>query len=61
MKLTIKAYAKLNLSLDIKEKLPNGYHIIETVFQSISLHFFTRMFSAFFTRSFEGGSTFPSE
>ena len=38
MKLTVKAYAKLNLSLDIKEKLPNGYHIIETVFQSISLH-----------------------
>ncbi len=38
MKMTIKAYAKLNLSLDIKEKLPNGYHIIETVFQSISLH-----------------------
>jgi len=38
MKITINAFAKLNLSLDIKDLLPNGYHIIETVFQSISLH-----------------------
>ena len=38
MKITINAFATLNLSLDIKDLLPNGYHIIETVFQSISLH-----------------------
>ncbi len=38
MKLTVKAYAKLNLTLDIQGMLPNGYHSIESVFQSISLH-----------------------
>ncbi len=38
MKITIKAYAKINLCLDIKEKLPNGYHEIETIFQSVSLY-----------------------
>jgi len=38
MKLTVKAYAKLNLTLDIQGLLPNGYHSIESVFQSISLH-----------------------
>ena len=38
MKLTVKAYAKLNLTLDILGTLPNGYHSIESVFQSVSLH-----------------------
>ena len=37
MKLTAKAYAKLNLTLDILDTMPNGYHNIETVFQSVSL------------------------
>ena len=37
MKLTKKAYAKLNLSLDVSEKLKNGYHNIESIFQSVSL------------------------
>ncbi len=37
MKLTGKAYAKLNLTLDIFGSMPNGYHNIETIFQSISL------------------------
>ena len=37
MKLTKKAYAKLNLSLDVSEKLENGYHSIESIFQSVSL------------------------
>jgi len=31
------AYAKLNLSLDIVSKMPDGYHNIKTVMQSISL------------------------
>lgn len=38
MKLTVKAFAKLNLTLDILETLPNGYHSIESIFQSVSLH-----------------------
>ena len=38
MKLTVKAFAKLNLTLDILETQPNGYHSIESIFQSISLH-----------------------
>ena len=38
MKLTKKAYAKLNLSLNVSEKLQNGYHNIESIFQSVSLY-----------------------
>ncbi|MGN1137701.1 MAG: 4-(cytidine 5'-diphospho)-2-C-methyl-D-erythritol kinase [Oscillospiraceae bacterium] len=37
-KLTAKANAKVNLTLDITEKLPNGYHSIRSVMQSVSLH-----------------------
>lgn len=33
----IKAYAKINLTLDITGKRPDGYHTIETVMQSIEL------------------------
>ena len=32
-----KAYAKLNISLDIVGKLPDGYHAMDMVFQSVSL------------------------
>lgn len=32
------AYAKINLSLDILGKLPNGYHEVQTVMQSLTLH-----------------------
>ena len=38
MKLTLKAYAKLNLMLDILSTLPNGYHDVFMVMQSVSLH-----------------------
>lgn len=34
---TYKAYAKLNLSLDITGKRPDGYHELDTIMQSISL------------------------
>ena len=34
----LKCYAKLNLSLDVTGKLPNGYHTLESVMQTISLH-----------------------
>ncbi len=37
MKLTLKAYAKLNLLLDILSALPNGYHDLFMVMQSVSL------------------------
>lgn len=33
-----KAYAKLNLSLEVGGVLENGYHLIKSVMQSISLH-----------------------
>lgn len=38
MEKTVKAYAKINLCLDILGKLPNGYHEIETVMQQIPLY-----------------------
>ncbi len=34
----VKAYAKINFYLDVIRKRPDGYHDIETIFQSISLH-----------------------
>lgn len=34
----IKAYAKINLSLDLTGRLTDGYHAIETVMQSVSLY-----------------------
>ena len=37
MKLTLKANAKLNLMLDILSALPNGYHDLFMVMQSVSL------------------------
>ncbi|MBO4869383.1 MAG: 4-(cytidine 5'-diphospho)-2-C-methyl-D-erythritol kinase [Clostridia bacterium] len=36
--LTVKAPAKLNLFLEIREKLADGYHNIESVMQSITLY-----------------------
>ncbi|MDO8588338.1 MAG: 4-(cytidine 5'-diphospho)-2-C-methyl-D-erythritol kinase [Armatimonadota bacterium] len=37
-KLTIRSFAKLNIALDVLDKRPDGYHNIESVIQSISLH-----------------------
>ena len=33
-----KAFAKINISLDIVAKMPDGYHDLKTVMQSVSLH-----------------------
>ena len=33
----IKAYAKINLGLDVVKKLPNGYHQVKMIMQSIGL------------------------
>lgn len=34
---TLPSFAKVNLTLDVRERLPNGYHLIQTVMQEISL------------------------
>ena len=34
---SLKAYAKINLSLDILGKLEKSYHAIRSVFQSVSI------------------------
>jgi 4-diphosphocytidyl-2-C-methyl-D-erythritol kinase len=36
--ITLKAYAKLNLSLDVTGKREDGYHELDTIMQSISLY-----------------------
>lgn len=36
--LTEKAYAKLNLTLDVLGKRPDGYHDLKSVMQTVSLH-----------------------
>lgn len=35
--ITLKAYAKINLALDVLGKLPNGYHQVKMVMQQINL------------------------
>ena len=37
-KMTVKAAAKINLALDVTGKLDNGYHTLESVFQSVGLY-----------------------
>ena len=34
----VKAYAKINLGLRVTAKREDGFHDIETIFQTISLH-----------------------
>ena len=36
--ITVNAYAKINLFLEVKEKLDDGYHLLESVMQSVTLH-----------------------
>ena len=38
MTASVRSYAKVNLTLDVLGKRPDGYHAIESVMQSISLH-----------------------
>ncbi len=38
MALILPAYAKLNLTLDVTARRPDGYHEIDSVMQTISLH-----------------------
>lgn len=36
--IAIQSYGKINLSIDVLEKLPSGYHRVEMVMQQIALH-----------------------
>ncbi|MDR0983670.1 MAG: hypothetical protein LBL93_01490 [Ruminococcus sp.] len=36
--MTLKAPAKINLTLDVIGKLPNGYHTIDSIFQFVSIY-----------------------
>ncbi len=38
MKVTVKAYAKINLMLDILSTLPNGYHDLFMIMQSVGIY-----------------------
>ena len=38
MKVTVRANAKLNLTLDVVGKRDDGYHLLESVMQSVSLY-----------------------
>lgn len=38
MQITRKAYAKINLGLDVLKRRPDGYHEVKMVMQTISLH-----------------------
>ena len=37
-KITLKAYAKINLGLDVIRRMENGYHEVRMVMQSIDLY-----------------------
>ena len=37
-KITLKSYAKINLSLDVLGLLPNGYHMVEMIMQQVGLY-----------------------
>lgn len=37
-RMTVRAAAKVNLALDVTGKLDNGYHTLESVFQSVGLY-----------------------
>lgn len=37
-KLTVNTSAKINLCLDITGKLPNGYHTLESIFQTVGIY-----------------------
>lgn len=36
--ITLQAHAKINLTLDVTGKLPNGYHTVKMIMQTIDLH-----------------------
>ena len=38
MEITVSAWAKLNLSLDVVKKLPSGYHDMRMIMETVELH-----------------------
>lgn len=36
--IVLRAYAKINLCLDVSGRLPNGYHKVKTVMQTVGIH-----------------------
>jgi len=36
--ISVRAYAKINLHLEVLDKLPNGYHEIDTIMQTVGLY-----------------------
>ena len=38
MKFQMKAHAKINLGLDVVGKLPNGYHEVRMVMQTVGIY-----------------------
>jgi len=36
--LSVQAFAKVNLCLEVREKRPDGYHGIETLFHGVAIH-----------------------
>ena len=36
--ITVKAYAKINLGLDVLRKRPDGYHDVSMIMQTVNLH-----------------------
>lgn len=59
----IHAYAKINLTLDVFSKRPDGYHDIASVMQSISLHdtLYIRRLESDSTKDTEPGILFQCE
>ena len=43
---TVNAYAKINLFLDITGKLPNGYHEIASVMQTVDIFDYVKVAKA---------------
>ena len=35
---TVKAYAKINLGLDVIGRLENGYHVVKMVMQTVGIY-----------------------
>lgn len=60
--LVVRSYAKLNLFLRVLQRRDDGFHDIETIFQSVSLFDELRLASApEFSLHVEGADTGPSE
>ena len=38
--ITVKASAKINLTLDVVGRMDNGYHLLESIFQSVGIYDF---------------------